>query len=615
MAVLFVRPGTSIQSAIDRANNGDIIQVQAGTYRESLNLNKRITLQGTSNRSILIPGAGRDGITLGAGSSGSRISGFQIRNGRAGVVTETAVSGISVVSNTFSDLERFAILVGRGSSNFQIANNVIERANVGVQMITTTGSKLDQITVSNNQIRNVTGIAVYLTKTLGVGPSSVGRITIQGNQITQDVGLIGNNLSLITLEFDRPLASDPVVVTGNRITLQGQSAAAKGVYGLRAKGNVGQLTVTSNTITNLSPSSAVTSGGFWIDGQDTVFGKMPGTAQLNVTNNTLRGLTAPIFYDGTLAAGTSMNWNGNSYQTFSGTQFSDIFGGTIGRDAVNGRAGGDLLYGQGNSDSLTGEQGNDTLLGGLANDALDGGEGVDILNGGLGADSLTGGLGRDLFVFEAVELATDTIQDFQPGVDQIELRRILTPQAFATSGFTDFVQLRQVGNNTQVSVDANGRLFGRSFTPLVVLRNTSASQVRPTDFTFTVQGTAANDVLIGGAENDNFVGNLGNDQLTGGTGRDQFVFQRTDLVSLTDSTDTITDFDPARDVINLRDIVKGVTYQSATPFTSYVRLIPSGANTVVQVTPEGDSATPTFKTVAVLNNLAPPSLTATNFIF
>ena len=617
MAILFVRSGNSIQSAIDSANSGDIIQVAAGTYSESLTLNKSITLIGAGKRTVLNPGAGKDGITLGNGSSGSRISGFYIRDSRAGIVTAAPVSTVVLRNNYFSNLERFAVLVGHGSSGFQITDNEIERVNVGIQMITTTGSKLDQIKVLKNQIRDVTGIAIYLTKTLSPNPEggSVGNVTIQDNRITQDVKLIGDNLSLITLEFDRSFANDPVTVTRNTITLQGQPQAAKGVYGLRVKGNVGVLNVTGNSIADFTRSISVTSGGFWIDGQDNVFGKIPGTAQLNFTNNTLKGLVAPIFYDGTLATGTRLNWSRNSYQTFIGSKFSDIFGGTAGSDSVNGRTAGDLLYGQNGNDLLVGDQGNDTLLGGAGNDRLIGGEGIDILNGGTGADILSGGSGRDLFIFDSFDTGVDTIQDFQPGVDQLELRQILSPEALAVSSFTDFVQLRQRGRDTQVSVDFNGTLAGRRFRPLALLKNTNAQQVQPSDFTFTVQGTAGNDILIGGAENDNFTGGLGTDQLTGGAGRDQFAILRSDLTSLTDSTDTITDFDLTRDLINLSDVVKGVDYQSPTPFTSYVKLIQAGANTLVQVTPEGDSLTRTFKTVAILTNVTATSLTATNFVF
>lgn len=45
-ATIGVTPGGNIQAAIDRANPGDIIKVMNGTYKESINVNKRLVLFG-----------------------------------------------------------------------------------------------------------------------------------------------------------------------------------------------------------------------------------------------------------------------------------------------------------------------------------------------------------------------------------------------------------------------------------------------------------------------------------------------------------------------------------------------------------------------------------------
>ena len=54
---------------------------------------------------------------------------------------------------------------------------------------------------------------------------------------------------------------------------------------------------------------------------------------------------------------------------------------------------------------------------------LSGGPGNDVLSGGPGIDYLNGGDGADTFVFNAgdVDHAPDLIQDFEPGVDTLEI--------------------------------------------------------------------------------------------------------------------------------------------------------------------------------------------------
>ncbi len=72
------------------------------------------------------------------------------------------------------------------------------------------------------------------------------------------------------------------------------------------------------------------------------------------------------------------------------------------------------------ADVLTGGAAGDQLYGGAGADALNGGAARDILSDGEGADTLTGGADADIFVMSA-DGATDTITDFQLGVDRIDL--------------------------------------------------------------------------------------------------------------------------------------------------------------------------------------------------
>ncbi len=106
----------------------------------------------------------------------------------------------------------------------------------------------------------------------------------------------------------------------------------------------------------------------------------------------------------------------------TGTANIDATGNSF-NNIMDGNTGNNALYGLDGRDLLRGAAGNDLLIGGIGNDWLQGGDGDDVLIGGAGLDELTGGLGVDRFVFDTLTVSADreTIKDFAPGVDKLEL--------------------------------------------------------------------------------------------------------------------------------------------------------------------------------------------------
>jgi Ca2+-binding RTX toxin-like protein len=104
----------------------------------------------------------------------------------------------------------------------------------------------------------------------------------------------------------------------------------------------------------------------------------------------------------------------NGDDNLIGTSGADIINGRNGNDGINGCNGADNISGGNGNDRIAGSQGNDILNGDAGNDVIQGGPGNDQLFGGNGNDILTGGPGKDHFNCGA---GTDTITDFQPGVD------------------------------------------------------------------------------------------------------------------------------------------------------------------------------------------------------
>ncbi|MBI4782314.1 MAG: choice-of-anchor I family protein [Oscillatoriophycideae cyanobacterium NC_groundwater_1537_Pr4_S-0.65um_50_18] len=107
-----------------------------------------------------------------------------------------------------------------------------------------------------------------------------------------------------------------------------------------------------------------------------------------------------------------------------------------------------------------------------------------------------------------------------------------------------------------------------------------------------LRGTPANDVLVGTAAAEKIVGGLGNDQLTGNGGSDRF------SISTATGTDTVTDFTPGQDLIQLTGGL-GFNQLSIVQGTGA-----SAHDALLQVGSE---------TIAILMGVQATTLTASNF--
>lgn len=93
-----------------------------------------------------------------------------------------------------------------------------------------------------------------------------------------------------------------------------------------------------------------------------------------------------------------------------------------------------------------------TVLGTPGNDSLVGSAGDDVIIGGAGADMMTGGAGVNVFVYTSSRDVGDTITDFGPGKDFLDLRTLLQGVSYAgTDPLADgTVRFTALGNGTRV---------------------------------------------------------------------------------------------------------------------------------------------------------------------
>ncbi|MBC7786756.1 MAG: ExeM/NucH family extracellular endonuclease [Methylophilaceae bacterium] len=105
-------------------------------------------------------------------------------------------------------------------------------------------------------------------------------------------------------------------------------------------------------------------------------------------------------------------------------------------------------------------------------DTLTGTAGDDVINGGETADTITTGTGRDTFVYQSMREAMDTLIDFIPSLDQINLHTLLANIGYSGSNaFVDgYVSLVAVAEGVSVQIDTDGSQLAATYRPLVLLK-------------------------------------------------------------------------------------------------------------------------------------------------
>lgn len=243
-----VRPGESIQEAVDAAHPGDTVVVLPGTYRESVLITTpNLTLRGTGERTVLAPqaaesapapttagapaaakgpraanacAAGGNGICV-VGTEKNPVDGVRIRALTVSGFTKNGVwasrtDGLSVRRVTARDNGTWGIAqerstradfrhntaTGNGDAGIFVANSVSEEGGA----TDTGGTAIADNAVSGNRI--------------GVTVRRVRNLTVDDNTIT------GNCSGIFVVGDESKPAAGAMTISGNRIVKNNKSCAA-----------------------------------------------------------------------------------------------------------------------------------------------------------------------------------------------------------------------------------------------------------------------------------------------------------------------------------------------------------------------------------------------------
>jgi hypothetical protein len=449
---------STISAAVAASHDGDVVQVQAGTYTNDFaTINTKITLEGVggmvhmvatgnipNDKGILVTNTdatidhfefsgaqGPSGNDAGIRYQGGNLvlTNDYFHDNQNGLLSNPAAGGtITIRDSEFShngtgDGYTHNLYVG-DIAQLTISDSYFHDAVIGHEI----KSRAESTSITNTRIFDNNGTASYSIDLPNGGHAVITGDTIQQGPNSDNPAIVAyGEEGGLHANSSLTLSGDTVLNDMSRGTLlldasnSPATMSAMSVWGLADSQMASGSGVSASATTHLAAEPALDTSHPW--SASTGGGDPPPAGG----GTTPTGGGDPPPAGGGTTPTSPLDWRG--------TSGADIKTGGDGADTLAGRAGADHLTGGGGNDLINGGADSDVLSGGDGADTLSGGDGNDVLSGGTGHDRMSGGSGADTFRFDGpVAGSDDKVSDFQPGVDHVALSKA----GFGIAGTSSF---------------------------------------------------------------------------------------------------------------------------------------------------------------------------------
>lgn len=240
--MITVVPGESIQAAIDNAGSSDIIKVNSGTYKENVDINKKLTLVGID--------AGEGAPIINSAiieADGCELKGFKI--------DDPSGFGISVISNNNSIADNSVIACGAGIFLKNCHGNVISHNDASIVcqglMSLFRGDGIHLLNSYNNIINNNTAEGGYI----GIFLDSSDHNRLESNHVnnnTNGIGLLTSVGNIIKNNCLRENSDDGLSILkfSNNNTIENNNVENSGYHGIYLQDSSHNIIYLNNFIGN-----------------------------------------------------------------------------------------------------------------------------------------------------------------------------------------------------------------------------------------------------------------------------------------------------------------------------------------------------------------------------